>query len=472
MDKQEQTARTDSYFCLKDYDAYGFDLDHTLAKYKLVNVFNLSYDSISNYLVNEHGYDARIQHDLHKYKDFIAKGLVLDIERGNILKLGAQGEILMAKHGTKPISSDKLIDIYGGDLMFEHSKTILKTVKNSSKDYRFFENYFDIPGLVAMARIVDILDEKGGSDSKKHSYLETWSDIMKALMNCYTYEAFRMDTGGFFPGIKKNPENYVEKCSDDVKTWLKELKGNNKSVFLVTSSYIDFASLLLETIIGKDWKSYFDISVFRARKPAFFTDGHPFLRIDDNNIEKEPVQDLKKDGLYSQGNHKELETFIANITNKKHPKVVYFGDNICADCFPSKNYADWATVLLLEEMDAEGYLCSDGTVPGHENDGEPSKKRSKFEHSSLVTPEEIEYLLTEEWGPFLYHDVKDEKSINNGSRIMNTFWGSVIAKYSCITVPSLEYIAGVPLSHKFQKFTTEEGNTKGFHPGIPSSLLP
>lgn len=48
-------------------------------------------------------------------------------------------------------------------------------------------------------------------------------------------------------------------------------------------------------------------------------------------------------------------------------QVLYFGDSICSDCVPSK-YTDWDSVLLLEEMDAEGYLCSDGTVPGHEQD--------------------------------------------------------------------------------------------------------
>ena len=31
--------------CLADYDAYGFDLDHTLAKYKLVEFFDVSVKS-------------------------------------------------------------------------------------------------------------------------------------------------------------------------------------------------------------------------------------------------------------------------------------------------------------------------------------------------------------------------------------------------------------------------------------------
>ena len=28
-------------FCLEDYDAYGFDLDHTLAKFNLVNLIEV-----------------------------------------------------------------------------------------------------------------------------------------------------------------------------------------------------------------------------------------------------------------------------------------------------------------------------------------------------------------------------------------------------------------------------------------------
>ena len=32
----------DKFCCLADYDAYGFDLDHTLAKYKLVDLITVS----------------------------------------------------------------------------------------------------------------------------------------------------------------------------------------------------------------------------------------------------------------------------------------------------------------------------------------------------------------------------------------------------------------------------------------------
>ena len=35
------TTADDGKFCIADYDAIGFDMDHTLAKYKLVNLLNV-----------------------------------------------------------------------------------------------------------------------------------------------------------------------------------------------------------------------------------------------------------------------------------------------------------------------------------------------------------------------------------------------------------------------------------------------
>ena len=54
-------------------------------------------------------------------------------------------------------------------------------------------------------------------------------------------------------------------------------------------------------------------------------------------------------------------------------QVVYFGDNLWADAWPSKRLGGWDSVLVLEEMDAEGYAVTDGTVPGRET-GVKSRK--------------------------------------------------------------------------------------------------
>ncbi|XP_041354320.1 5'-nucleotidase domain-containing protein 1-like [Gigantopelta aegis] len=457
---------------LADYDAYGFDLDHTLAKYKLVEFFDMVYSCLTNFLVNKKGYDAKLKTDLQKYKDFICKGLFLDIEKGNILKLADDGSILKAVHGTKELTTSQLKSEYGDDLKWEHAETVKKLLRNQKVSWRFFENYFDTPGLVAMAQIIDILDSKADTDKADASdYSLAWQDVLDGLIEMYTFTNYAEDKGEFFPIFKKDPSKYVEACSSDIKKWLKSLKQDNKVVFLLTSSYVDFADKTLEAALGPDWATYFDINIFYARKPSYFSDTASHHILEDGK-DVGPADTLKKNGFYSRGNHRDLMKFISEQTGKENPQVVYFGDNICADCYPAKMFAGWGTVLLLEEMDAEGYTCSDGTVPQHEDegcDGQPASKKSKlphFEHSSLVTPEEREYLTSQFWDTFLYH----EDTIR--PKRMNTFWGSVISEYSCITVPSLEYLAGVPLSHQFESFNAVSGNTQGFHPGRPASLLP
>lgn len=459
----------------QDYDVFGFDLDHTIAKYKLVKLFQVAYDCVTIFLVNERGYDPVIKTDLYEYKNFICKGLFLDVKHGNILKLAPDGTILRATHGTRLMPAEEIQQEYGKTMFWEITETVKKHMSNGPPMYRFFENYFDCPGLVATARIIDLIDQKNKSlsvEEKQKLYTKAWVDVLDSLHNMYNPKNFSAEKGGYFTIVRKDPSQFVEECSADIRRWLKSLRQGGKMVFLLTSSQIDYASCLLEVCLGKDWKSYFDISLFYGRKPGFFSANNPFFVLEGEE-EGETVTELQRNGCYSQGNLHDFNKFLAAQVGKEEPKVLYFGDNICSDCYPSKHFANWGAVLVLEEMDAEGYLCSDGTVPGHENDAEneicpASKKKRLLEHSKLVTEEEIDYLLTDFWDPFLVHP-----SEGNGHPLqMNTFWGDVISRYSDIAVPSLEYLAGVPLDHEYDAFTGESGNTTGFHPGRPSTLLP
>lgn len=40
---------------------------------------------------------------------------------------------------------------------------------------------------------------------------------------------------------------------------------------------------------------------------------------------------------------------------------MYFGDSLCSDAFPVKTLTDWDLILVLEEMEAEGYHPDDNT---------------------------------------------------------------------------------------------------------------
>ncbi|XP_064607332.1 5'-nucleotidase domain-containing protein 1-like [Liolophura sinensis] len=462
-------------FSLADSDAFGFDLDHTLAKFNLVENFRLTYSCVAEYLISERGYSSELRQDLNIHKDFCTKGLVLDTPKGNILKLAYDGTVLRASHGTRMMQRSEVLELYGDTKVWEHFSYLRDNFNSDGNNFRIFENYFDMPGIVISARIVDIIDKKAGKPQEKYTF---WEDVISGFINAYRYQSFSENSGGYFPELKKSPELYYRKCSAKAKNWLKSLREQKKFVFLMTSSFVDFATHTLEFVLGEDWKSYFDLCVFYARKPSFFEDKRPFLRLD-GNLEKEPLTDLQLHGHYSQGNAEELSKFIGKVTGKSDPKIVYFGDSVRSDVFPTKSKVNWNVVLIIEEMEAEGYTLHDVNVSRDaDNDGEePRHKRRRHEDVCLSTldPLEKDYLLSKEWGSFFTDKANPRLDPDNHKgphRHMNTFWGWAISQYSDIAIPNIEYITELPLDHKFWSFGpgSRSQDMLGFHPGVPLSL--
>ncbi|XP_077977867.1 5'-nucleotidase domain-containing protein 1-like [Glandiceps talaboti] len=468
----------DDSFSFADVDVVGFDLDHTICKYKLNEVFPLIYNSLASYLVNERGYDKSLLEPLEIDKDFITKGLVFDPKTGDFIKFSETGYILKASHGSRLLSDDEIHAEYGEERKHPLFDELKKTL-NQTDDIRYFENYFDMPGAVLLARIVDLTDKKEGKRPKKYTFLpEIWSSYGRS----FNRENFAANRGQYFPPVKESPEKYFHLCSEDLKMWIKRLKDAGKRTFLCTTSNVDYARFLLEFIIGSDWQSYFDVCCMYARKPGFFThsqDTRPFYNLDVDK-ETDMVTTLLPDNIYSQGNAQSLLTLLKKLTGKEKPKVVYIGDSLRSDVFPMAPL-DWNAVLILEEMEAEG-LISNSHSDQHNNDSgdtdDPAPKRKKY---TLPNELEVEFLLSSHWGSFfrtpsntktthsdqINHN-DDEKC--NGIAAMNTLWGYFIKTYSTIAVPHLDYITDLPLDHQFPTFSVEK-NRSGFYPALPKALV-
>uniref|UniRef100_A0A8B9S082 5'-nucleotidase domain-containing protein 1 n=1 Tax=Accipiter nisus TaxID=211598 RepID=A0A8B9S082_9AVES len=158
------------HFSLSDCDVMGFDLDHTLCRYHLPQSARLIYDSFAQYLVTEKGYDKDLLTLAPDSLDFCCKGLVLDIEEGDFLKLAEDGTVLRATHGTKSMTSEEILETYGRR-EWKHFNTVSgmdKTIIQYGLKSRFiffpakyylYDNYFDLPGALLCARVVDSLDQ-------------------------------------------------------------------------------------------------------------------------------------------------------------------------------------------------------------------------------------------------------------------------------------------------------------------------
>ena len=298
--------RSRSTLCIDDYDCIGFDLDHTLCRYHVDNLFKLVYKLLSEYLVEKKGYDPDIcknplENDIH----LIAKGLTLDCERGNILRISNDGYILgkqfcrswiydiiiiwscfickAATHGTRKMPDQDIERMYGRDRRRHPVTDYIHHLKefgpqklvDFSPLLHCFMDYFDLAAPLLCARIVDVLDDINNNGKAMKEYY-FWPDVHEGLRELYLRTHFAADQGGFFPALKANPELYILKRSPEFRHWLKMLRDNGKFLYVITGSHYDFASHVASYAIGEDWKDLFDIVIFFARKPSFFVEKRPF----------------------------------------------------------------------------------------------------------------------------------------------------------------------------------------------------
>lgn len=416
MDETRATTKNSPAFRFTDYDCIGFDLDNTICRYKVGPMIQLEYDILAKFLAEEKNYSKK-----HLYKpiedniDFIMKGLILDVENGNVLHLGENGKILRGSHGTIELSKQELSNYYGPDCRWHVTDIFAKDPLHTwngpiSEKMRTLLDYFDMPAGLIFARAVDGIDEEKG---KQRCY-NIWPDILEGLQVMFNRDHFQLNKGGYFPSIKENPSNYIHKCSDSVTEWLMSLH-ENRILFLITGSNVDFASHTAENSMGAQWRDFFDIVIFFAKKPGFFTQDRPFLVLEGfQELGPVNVDKLEKRGMYTHGNWNGLYQFLKKYSSKEEPKILYVGDNLVQDVYTPAVHTPCDTVAICEELEAEG-------VGGHEKQHTDEK-----------------YLVSSTWGSYFYHGQEQ------------TIWKSIITNHAKLCIPSLEYVASKPIDYEYK----------------------
>lgn len=417
---------------LSDYDCIGFDLDNTLVQYKIAKMVEMEYKVLVKFLIETKNYPAECLDKPIDF-DFLQKGLILDFARGNLLKLNENGSIAKASHGTKFLTDSEISEVYGRDRKWnvtdEYTENPLATWNGPlAEKMRTLLDYFDMPVSLIFGRMVDYIDAVRSTGQKCE--FELWPDILDGLRSMYDRENFKLDKGGYFPEMKRNPDEYVHKASPALLNWLQEV-SQKKTTFLITGSHVNFANLTATHALGPDWRKYFDFIGVFAKKPGFFTGAKPFVKLDGvlETIALEPGQ-LELGPIYSQGNWRDMMQLLAKHTKKEHPKFLYFGDNIIQDVYTPAKFTKCDTIVVVEEMLGEGMKCIDEL------------------HQDCVL------LKSHTWGSYFSHEGKP------------SFWAELIEKYSKICIPSVETLAKYPFDHEFYTFTENE-HKKGFYPEDP-----
>lgn len=300
-----------------------------------------------------------------------SRGLVIDFETGDFLKLDTQGRVRSARHGTKKVLSGAEISSRYGNGSWKFYPMLRD--RKRSKAFNVFLTHFDIPAAHTAALLVDEYDAaKKSGKSIKYDFFPQILDVFNAN---YSPIHFRDDTGMFFPEIKKRPEKYVER-REAVSEFLRSVRGSTR-LFFVTNSQYDFSDFLMRYTYGASWRDFFEVYVFYAAKGhGFFTLKKPFVLVDKNDPHQSrdvAVGGPKLGGEYIGGNAAELEALLAaagasadgksakngkcvggsgqDVSNGA-PVITYVGDHIRGDMAASREFG-WTAVGIVEECDPE-----------------------------------------------------------------------------------------------------------------------
>lgn len=426
---------------ISDYDIVGFDLDNTLVRYKITAMVQLQYKALASHLVAHCGYSGDVLlRPLDEQLDFLQRGLIIDLRRGNVLKVSADGYIRRAAHGTRFLDDAGIVSVYGTARTWApvvaYTEDLLSTWNGPNADeMRTLLDFFDLPISVLFGRCVDAIDASRQTEPAADCTYDILPGILEGLNLIYSREHFQSGASPFFEALKQRPDDYIHATPAKLIAYLRTLR-QTKTTFLLTGSHIDFADFTASHALGADWRDLFDVVVSFAKKPGFFAQQRPFLRLAGMQETADTIEaaDMRLGEVYSQGNYAELLQLLCSKRGAAKPKVLYVGDNLVQDVYAPFALSGCDSIAVVEELLAEGVRGADG-ARAHEAAG---------------------MLCSLSWGSYF------------GSACDPTLWSEVIQRNARLCVAEVTDLAEQPLDHEYRAFTLDQRScSAGFWPAEP-----
>ncbi len=318
---------------LKRIRYLGFDMDHTLVRYNSANFEELTHKMMLQKLVQEKGYPASVLKLPFAY-DRAIRGLVIDKEKGNVLKLSRYSAIRVSYHGLKPIEYREQSRLY---------KSVYIDLRDSN--YLAIDTAFSIAFAGLFMQLVDLKD--GSEAAHLPDYVRIADDLNAVLDRAHRDGSLKNE-------VRRNLDRYVVK-DPSLVTGLERFRKHGKKLFLATNSDFNYTKLLLDHTINpflkdhKSWQDLFDYTITLAAKPRFFVDNQRFLKIDPSTGLMTNMEDKLQPGIYQGGS---ANVFTADL-DADPDEILYIGDHIYGDILRLKKDCAWRTALVVEELEEE-----------------------------------------------------------------------------------------------------------------------
>jgi HAD superfamily 5'-nucleotidase-like hydrolase len=318
---------------LKRIGYLGFDMDHTLVRYNSENFEALAHRVMVEKLVNERGYPKSLL-KLDFAWDRAIRGLVIDKNLGNMLKLSRYSAIRVSYHGLKPID-------------YREQGRIYKSVYIDLRDpnYLSIDTSFSIAHGGLFMQLVDLKDST--EQNTLPDYLRIADDLSAVLDRAHR-------DGSLKDEVRRHLDRYIIKDARVVEG-LERYKVHGKKLFVVTNSDFNYTKLLLDHTITpfvknhKSWEDLFDYVIVSASKPRFFIDNQRFLKIDPKTATMTNMDRKLEPGIYQGGS----ANVFTNDLQVDPDEILYIGDHIYGDILRLKKDCAWRTALVVDELNGE-----------------------------------------------------------------------------------------------------------------------
>lgn len=316
---------------LRSIRAIGYDMDYTLIHYRMRAWEERAYTYIKEGLLAQ-GWPVD---DLSFDADLVTRGLIIDREKGNLVKANRFGYIKNAAHGTRMLAYKETRQTYERTL-----------VDLDEPRWLFLNTLFSISEASMYLQLVDLLD----ADRLENSlgYPDLHRIVRRTLDEAHLEGELKAE-------IIDEPERFVE-LDEEMPLALLDQKKAGKEVLLITNSEWSYAAPMLEYAVDPflpgalTWRDLFDIAIVGARKPDFFSGRAPaFEVVSPDGLLREHMGPLQKGAVYVGGHARLVEESLG----LRGEEILYVGDHLFVDVSVSKSVMRWRTALVLRELEQE-----------------------------------------------------------------------------------------------------------------------
>jgi len=316
---------------LRSISAIGYDMDYTLIHYHEEKWEQRAYEHMRQHFLAR---DWPVE-ELRFAPEMMARGLVLDTDKGNILECNRFGYIKQACHGTRRMEFRVVRDAYARVM-----------VDLAESRYVFLNTLFSLSEGCMYAQLVDLLDSRQLPEVL--GYGDLYGEVQRSLSAAHIEGELKAE-------IMASPESFVV-LDPDTPLALLDQKQAHKRLLLITNSDWAYTRAMMTYAFdpylpdSMSWQELFDVLIVAARKPAFFTGRNPLYEVvSDDGLLRPVVGGLRDGVVYFGGNAGQVEQFLGLSGDQ----ILYVGDHVWGDVHVSKSMLRWRTALILRELEHE-----------------------------------------------------------------------------------------------------------------------